>query len=103
MAQRVRRAQLDTPGRVDRWTVYNTERELGIAIKESGVPREQLYVVTKLLTNITDVEGSLKASLKKLGLDYVDLYLDILSRQNIEAEADALQVPDPLAILRQDR
>jgi len=55
--------------------VYKTEPELGLAIKESGVARDKLYVTTKVMPNIADIEGAIKNSLKKLGLDYVDLYL----------------------------
>lgn len=53
--------------------VYKTETELGTAIKQSGVGREKLYVVTKVLPNIADLPAALNTSLKKLGVDYVDL------------------------------
>lgn len=55
------------------WEVYKTEPELGIAIKEGGVPREKLYVVTKVSGSIANIESAIQASLKKLQLDYVDL------------------------------
>lgn len=58
----------------DKLAVYNTEPELGAAIKESGIEREKLFVTTKVMTNVGDIEGAFAASLKKLGLDYVDLY-----------------------------
>ncbi|CAM1503916.1 Fc.00g015070.m01.CDS01 [Cosmosporella sp. VM-42] len=56
--------------------VYRNEEELGAAIKASKVPREELYVVTKI--DAEDKKSATEAfelSLKKLGLDYVDLYL----------------------------
>lgn len=56
--------------------VYGNEEELGEAIKKSGVPRGNLYVVTKLNgSKKQNVQTAFDTSLKKLGLDYVDLYL----------------------------
>ncbi|KAJ7598602.1 Aldo/keto reductase [Mycena floridula] len=56
-------------------TVGN-EESVGMAIRESGVPREEIFITTKL--NLQDhgrVSDALDDSLKKLGLDYIDLYL----------------------------
>ncbi|KAK0666748.1 1,5-anhydro-D-fructose reductase [Cercophora samala] len=54
------------------------EREVGEAIRESGIPREEIIVVTKL-ENVfhapEDVEVNLDISLKNLGLDYVDIFI----------------------------
>jgi alcohol dehydrogenase (NADP+) len=51
---------------------------VGKAIKASGVPRKEIFLVTKLWNNShhpDDVEPALDASLKDLDTDYVDLYL----------------------------
>ncbi|OTB13486.1 hypothetical protein K445DRAFT_76447 [Daldinia sp. EC12] len=54
--------------------MYGNEAALGVAIKESGIPRDKLFVTTKVLGRPgQDVHASLNTSLEKLGLDYVDL------------------------------
>jgi len=55
--------------------MYNTEPEIGVAIKESGVPREKLYITTKVIHNVNNIAKGLDISLAKLGVDHVDLYL----------------------------
>jgi diketogulonate reductase-like aldo/keto reductase len=46
---------------------------VGLAIKESGLARSELYVATKY--DGGDIQQAIRTSLKKLGLEYVDLYL----------------------------
>ncbi|KAI9808809.1 MAG: hypothetical protein M1826_004066 [Phylliscum demangeonii] len=63
---------------IDTARVYGTEAAIGKAIKKSGVPRDQLFLTTKLWCNSMhpdDVESALDASLADLGTGYVDLYL----------------------------
>ncbi|RYP76415.1 hypothetical protein DL771_001854 [Monosporascus sp. 5C6A] len=55
---------------------YLNETGVGAGIKASGVAREKLYVATKVVgTHGQDVQAALAASLEKLGVDYLDLYL----------------------------
>ncbi|PGH27392.1 hypothetical protein AJ80_00870 [Polytolypa hystricis UAMH7299] len=63
---------------IDTAAVYETEEAVGSAIKKSGIPRSQLFITTKLWNSKhhpDDVESALNDSLRKLGVDYVDLYL----------------------------
>lgn len=63
---------------IDTAAAYGNEEAVGRAIRRSGVPREELFITTKLWIPDTSYEGAfrgLSRSLKRLGLDYVDLYL----------------------------
>lgn len=63
---------------LDTAAAYHNEEAVGNAIKKSGIPREELFITTKLWIQDAGYEKAKKAfdtSLKKLGLDYLDLYL----------------------------
>lgn len=63
---------------IDTATAYFNEEAVGKAIKESNLPREELFITTKLWIQDAGYENARRAflvSLEKLGLDYLDLYL----------------------------
>lgn len=63
---------------IDTAMIYGNEEAVGKAIKDSNIPREELFITTKLWNNDQGYESAkvaLELSLEKLGLEYVDLYL----------------------------
>lgn len=63
---------------IDTAKVYENEKSVGEAIKESGIPREDIFLTTKVWNTDQGYEETLKVfnkSLEKLGTDYLDLYL----------------------------
>lgn len=63
---------------IDTARVYGNERDVGVAMRESGVPRAQVFVTTKLWNDDQGYDSALRAfdaSLSRLELEYIDLYL----------------------------
>ena len=63
---------------IDTAAAYMNEEAVGKAIAKCGVPREELFITTKLWVQDASYEGAkaaIETSLRKLGLDYIDLYL----------------------------
>lgn len=63
---------------IDTAAAYMNEEAVGKAVQKCGVPREELFITTKLWVQDASYDGAKQAidtSMKKLGLDYIDLYL----------------------------
>ena len=63
---------------IDTAAAYFNEAEVGKAVKDRGIPREEIFITSKLWLQDYGYEAAkkgLETSLEKLGLDYVDLYL----------------------------
>lgn len=63
---------------IDTAAIYGNEADVGAAIKESGIHRKDVFLVTKLWNadqGYNEAQKAIDVSLKKLGTDYVDMYL----------------------------
>ena len=63
---------------IDTASLYGNEEDVGKGVRESGVPREEVFVTTKLWNDDQGYDSALAAcdtSLRRLGLGYIDLYL----------------------------
>ena len=77
-ANSVKHALLSGYRHIDTAAQYGNEPDVGRGIRESGVPREEIFLTTKLWNDERGYETTLAAfeqSLKNLGTDYIDLYL----------------------------
>ena len=60
---------------IDTAQIYGNEQSVGRALREADVPREEVFVTTKFWPGYTDPVAELEQSLRRLGVDQVDLYL----------------------------
>lgn len=61
---------------IDTATAYGNEEEVGKAVRDSGIPRKEIFITSKLwLSQFDEPQKGVERSLKKLGMDYIDLYL----------------------------
>jgi 2,5-diketo-D-gluconate reductase A len=79
---------------IDTAAAYMNEEAVGNAIKKSGIPRDELFITTKVWIQSNGYEGtkkSFEASLKKLQTDYLDLYLIHQPMGDVYGEWRAMQ------------
>lgn len=60
---------------IDTAQAYGNEASVGRALRDSGVPREEVFVTTKFFPRLDDPVAAAEESLRQLELDYVDLYI----------------------------
>jgi len=78
----------------DTATIYGNEEAVGKGLKKSGVDRKKLFISTKLWVSDMGYENTKKAfekSLKKLGVDYVDMYLIHRPRGDVQGSWKAME------------
>ena len=60
---------------IDTAQAYGNEESVGRALRDSGLPREAVFITTKFYPRKKDPAAEMQRSLKRLGVDYVDLYI----------------------------
>jgi diketogulonate reductase-like aldo/keto reductase len=60
---------------IDTAQAYRNERSVGRALRDSGVPRDEVFITTKFYPGREDAEAEAERSLERLGVDHVDLYI----------------------------
>jgi diketogulonate reductase-like aldo/keto reductase len=60
---------------IDTAQAYGNEESVGKGLRESGLPREAVFITTKFFPTRKDPAAELEGSLRRLGVDYVDLYI----------------------------
>jgi 2,5-diketo-D-gluconate reductase A len=60
---------------IDTAQAYGNEESVGQALRESGLPREEVFITTKFYPARRDPVAEVEQSLRRLGVDYVDLYI----------------------------
>src|SRR3954453_7757077 len=60
---------------IDTAQAYGNEESVGRALRDSGVPREEVFITTKFYPAQQDPEAEAQRSLERLGVDFVDLYI----------------------------
>lgn len=59
---------------IDTATAYYNEEEVGKAVRDSGIPREEIFITSKLwVAQFDKPKQGIERSLRKLGMDYIDL------------------------------
>lgn len=79
---------------IDTATIYGNEESVGEGIRKSGIEREELFITSKLWVDDSGYESAKKAfetSLRKLGTEYLDLYLIHRPRGEVKASWKAME------------
>lgn len=90
---------------IDTATVYGNEEDVGQAIKDSGIPRSEIFVTSKLWDSDHGYQEALVAgtkSLERIGLDYLDLYLIHSPGQYTKGGGKIVETWDALLKLQKD-